>query len=99
MGEILGVELLSRNGNFEKSPPAVCEISKCSRSFKYLLLSVLLIIVILVAPKWHLHMVLMCVSLVTHDTEYCFMCLLASHGEISIHILSSLKRLSCHLYY
>ena len=41
----------------------MCENSKCSIAFKYLLLSVLLIIVILVALKWHLLVVLICVSL------------------------------------
>ena len=44
-----------------------------------LVIACLLILTILVGMKWHLIVVLICISLLANDFQYIFMCLLATY--------------------
>ena len=60
-------------------PPAIDERFNFSTSSWTLAIACLLILTILVGMKWHHIVVLICISLLSNDFRYIFMCLLATY--------------------
>lgn len=63
-----------------------------------MLLSVFLITAILVSVEWYVIVVLICISLMTNDAEYIFMCILSIHVSLKKSLLFnflSIFKLNC----